>query len=98
VAENGRRLNFRAEEFSNVRIARRGVVPVGNYRLRALSNITTLPSNSNSPTANYTVLKVPSAMTAATMLMISPTTSIAMPHVASTSYPTITAQRRPNMK
>ena len=58
-------------------------MPVDRYCLRAVSNTTTPPTNNKTPTANNTVLRVPSAV-AATMLMISPTTSIAMPHVAST--------------
>ena len=56
------------------------------YRLRALSNSIAPPANSKNPTANNTVLMVPASV-AATMLMISPTTIIAMPHVASRFLP-----------
>ncbi len=61
-------------------------MPVGRYGLRAVANSTTPPTNSKNPTANNTVLRVPSSV-AATMLMIRPTTSIAMPHVASRFLP-----------
>ncbi len=61
-------------------------VHTGCYRLRALSNSIAPPANSKNPTANNTVLTVPSSV-AATMLMMSPTTSIAMPHVASRFLP-----------
>jgi hypothetical protein len=71
--------------FSEVGEQGEGRAPVGRYLLRALSNTTTPPTNGNSPTANNTVLRVPSAMMAATTLMISPRTSIAMPNDVSRS-------------
>ena len=52
------------------------------HLVRALSNNITAPTDSKNPTANNAGLIVPSSV-AATMLMISPPTNIAMPQVAS---------------
>ena len=56
------------------------------YRLRTLSNSTMPPSNSKNPTANSTVLTVPCPMVATT-LMLSPTSTSAMPQIASGFLP-----------